>query len=1423
MTDRSGQFSLDTDSTGEFFTVATPLHAVRPGYVRRAADRALYEAVVAGRFAHVIAPNRSGKSSLVAATSARLQANGLRVAVLDLAQISERDGGNDSGRWYYSIAYRLLRQLRLKIDLQEWWQDKSILSNRQRLVELFSEVILQHIEERIVVFVDEIQCVQDKPFTRHVLASIRAAWNSRITEPEFQRLTFVLVGECDPQSLVENPDESPFEISQPIELEDFTRDDLEVFAAELNLPPCDAAIALDRVYYCTGGHPYLSQKLARAIARERISGNIKEHVDRIALQKLAGRAALHSEPHMSYIHRRITGDRKNAEALLNLYGRLRKGIEVEYDPESRHQRILMSVGLVVKDEHGRLKVRNRLYRAVFTARWANENLPLHWRGPALAALVLLAVTAVPFWYTQMLPRPYTEVLSSPVLPLEEVYDAYVNLRSFPGHADSAERLFRNQLELRAAHASDVDTMQEIDRYARRLPDATAFADEMLAGFWDHQVARALQVEQRDQALNAALEALVVPTPERRRRAARLIGDDYPNLLGTIPPQTADTVLFDPGNLLLTFAEGANVRQWSLSGGMLRPRAPWSLTALEVTPLVRRAQVEQGGRVQSIELELSITHPRPDDVRMKLIAPSGRTVELAFEDRVPLAGRASSFPADALSAMRGEPVAGTWTLSLRDEATGMSGQLDGWQLRLNGRAVGEALDRGLAIPDPEARVSDDVWFSPGGRYAIARATRSDSARLWDLASGQPARTIAVPAAERVLGLSGDAEYLMTVAQNTVNLWRTADGTRFGSLELGEAAAGFLLSADGGHVLTWRHEGSGTGFELWSVAERRIVARLAMPGGLAHVAIDASGNHLAVSDYDRTVRVWQLRERRMLAQIDAFAQPSDIRLSADGDTLGVVHGNAGISIWRTDRPQEPLVIDRGPGRWQLAFSPSGDKVIAGNERYGFQVYRSDDGALNGPALGAGHHQPSAQLLAFSQDEQIVVTAETLGRSRVWQVPVAAVAVPAPSGDGDSGHALWRQSGDLVSTLSPTGERLAIGDTAGHVHVLHVNASEEELAEAADELSFLGHRSPIADLVFSPDGGVVASVDTAGTVLLWDAASGLPRPSSSGVSASTVDRMAFSPSSRRLALLGGRRIRVMDVADGQVLADIELGEPHTSIAFAADDQLFIGSASGTLRMLEPDRTGSWNVRNVWAGSSGLRELEVSPARQLLVIVDAMNRGLLLDLRNGRIGTSVLQLPSPVSDIAFSPNESRALFRTGRWIHRASLSPRGLVWLDAMPAPKPLPGSRLVFEQGSPVAGEETQGGNGAGNRVMLLTRDAGFAEVAVFDFHYASGPTLFGTREDLLRDWRRRLALPERAPRTAEGRSSRRQERAAQAVQGAGRSSAVVAAQGPDEQLEARGGGIAGRHGLPDPQVHAREQAAGEAPELVGPLAATEPAAP
>ena len=59
-----------TETGDEFFSVGPPLHAVRASYIPRRADELTFEALLACRYVDVIAPDRSGKSSLVAATAA---------------------------------------------------------------------------------------------------------------------------------------------------------------------------------------------------------------------------------------------------------------------------------------------------------------------------------------------------------------------------------------------------------------------------------------------------------------------------------------------------------------------------------------------------------------------------------------------------------------------------------------------------------------------------------------------------------------------------------------------------------------------------------------------------------------------------------------------------------------------------------------------------------------------------------------------------------------------------------------------------------------------------------------------------------------------------------------------------------------------------------------------------------------------------------------------------------------------------------------------------------------------------------------------------------------------------------------------------------------------------------------------------------
>ncbi len=1309
----------------EFFSVGAPLHAVRAGYIKRRADDLLYEAAVAGRYAHIIAPDRTGKSSLVAATQARLETQGFMVAILDLEQIGE--SGKDAGRWYYNVAYRLLRQLRIRYDLQSWWQDKAILNNRQRLQEFYSEVILQNVQQRVVVFVDGIQSIEELEFADQLLASIRSAHNARTTDPEFSRLTFVLIGECDPLSLVNQPELSPFNVTQAIPVDDFTRDDLNMFATELNLEPEAAQAALDRIYYWTRGQPYLTQKLSRAISRDSAEGDIDEQVDRIVMQQLAGKAALHSEPHLSHIHREIVSRPRDKESVLNLYGRIRKGIEVVADLGSPAQRRLMAAGLIEVDEAGDLRIRNRIYARVFTARWANENLSTEWRAPLVVAALILAVVAIPLWYTQWLPRSYVGVLTGAETEFAVAESAWLNLRSFPGHSATADNLYRTFLRDRAELADDAGEITEIATRSAQLPGSGLMPAQFLAGFWDRRTRDAVRGERRDEALLASLEALVLSTPERRNRSAMLVDDDYPLLLGSLSRNPGDDFVFNPGNLLLTAAEGSVVSQWSLRPQGLTRTDDWRITALEVTPLVRRVIVDRDGTVSRVGLTLNVSHPRFADLRIRVISPSGRVAELEFDREFAASNEEMRVPASQLQPLVGETLRSTWSISVRDEATGVMGRLVGWSLTLNSQALVEDFQRGLSVPDPTERETDQFWVSPDGRYAVARATQSDSARLWDLAFGNPIAAIAVGENERLIGLDAGARRLVTATFDTVNLWDTSTGKRATTLPVGAGSESATITAGGRHLLVLERGAEESRIVLWSLDDAAVVGELVVAGAPALVAVDTNASRVAIADYDRAVRVWELATGELLAQLDLPRQPSEIRMNASGQVLGAVFGNDGLLLTVIDSPSVPLLEELGAGRWQLRFSASGAWAMAGRSESGFQLYDTRDGRQIGPLLGI-----DSDLLAFSNDENVVVTKSSDGGVRFWEMPTATLAVT----ERPQEHAIWAPSGETVVVALPGAARIAVGDRTGHVHMLDAFDIGAALARESAEVSFLGHNAPVRGLAASPDGQLVASFAADNSVRVWDASDGLPVPLRVDTSGAEIESVAFSRDSSLLAILAGGRAMLVDVGSGEIAVDIELGEVHAAAAFGDNETLYLGSESGTLNALSVGSTGEWSLRRLWTGEAAIRRLEASPSGRYLVLVDAENHATQFNVEEGRLGDMRLELPSAVEDIAFSPGGSRVLFRTARWVHRAGSSTAGLIWFEATLVPRPLRSARIVF--GSGVDRE-----NLVGAKFYLPVASDGALRLREFQFSSSEPPTMFGNKDELIADWRVRLSQSEPEP--------------------------------------------------------------------------------
>ncbi|MGI9260480.1 MAG: proprotein convertase P-domain-containing protein, partial [Woeseiaceae bacterium] len=866
-----------------------------------------------------------------------------------------------------------------------------------------------------------------------------------------------------------------------------------------------------------------------------------------------------------------------------------------------------------------------------------------------------------------------------------------------------------------------------------LPNVGRMAQSLEAQFWDREVRAAKRAERRDDALIAALRSLVLATPQRRQTVANLISDDYPLLLASLPALGGTRTVFDPVSMVLTSAAGSQISQWSYAPQALQKREDWSVTALEVVPLVRRVIVDREGVVNRVGLTLNLSHARMSDLRIKIIAPSGRAIEVETGLERASSGDDIRIAPRHLRDLVGESLAGTWSISVRDENPGIAGQFVGWNLQLNSQGTIEDFERGLNILEPVERETEDIWFDASGRYAVARAMQSDSARIWDLAFAEPVRAIAVNEAEMLIGLDAGARHLLTATQDSVNLWETSSGDKVSSIPIGAASTGAKLTAGGTQLFVERRSDFESQLQLWSLETGELSAEITVAGVPSLVAIDAAGTRIAVADYDRAVRIWDFSSGELRAQIDLPLQPSAIQLAAGGNTLGVVYGESGVSIWNIDKPQQSLLEEFGAGPWQLVFSPSGASVLAGRPDIGFQMYDSKGGQLIGPAIGVRGDSLSPDVLAYSGDEKVVISGDSQAMVRVWKASTPPVT--SDTSVAISEHQIWKPPADRVLAALPDASGFVVGTPEGHVHLIPMGAGPDAVKAINEDVSFVGHNAGVRKITLNVSGSLAASASSDNSIRIWNTATGQPLPHMTQISGSAISRMVFSPDSSLLGILNDDRVSLLKADSGEIVAQFDLGEAHAGIAFATDNQLFVGGSSGALRLISDAADGNWKVLELWQGLAAIRWLEASPRGEYLILVDANNFISQFILAEGRVAEGVLQLSSPVQDVSFRRGGSRVLFRTSRWVHQASVSAAGLVWQDSVFAPKALRDARAV--SGNP----DTM----AANRVYVPSIRDGLVELVELSLRGSANPGLFGNKDELLSEWSRRLEGIVAAPET------------------------------------------------------------------------------
>jgi len=237
-------------------------------YVTRQSDSMALEAIAGqGETITIKGPRQMGKSSLLLRTMAAADDAGKRLVFLDFQQINQETLAS-ADLFFRQFCSWLTVELEMEDRVDEYWQLP--LGNNQRCTRYVGRYLLKELDAPLVLGIDEVDSVFDTDFRSDFFGMLRSWHNSRATgalsreRAVWRGLDLVLVTSTEPYQLIENLNQSPFNVGLKIELDDFNSEQV----ADLNyrhgspLKPGE----LDQLMNLLNGHPYLVRRALYLIA-----------------------------------------------------------------------------------------------------------------------------------------------------------------------------------------------------------------------------------------------------------------------------------------------------------------------------------------------------------------------------------------------------------------------------------------------------------------------------------------------------------------------------------------------------------------------------------------------------------------------------------------------------------------------------------------------------------------------------------------------------------------------------------------------------------------------------------------------------------------------------------------------------------------------------------------------------------------------------------------------------------------------------------------------------------------------------------------------------------------------------------------------------------------------------------------------------
>ena len=587
---------------------------------------------------------------------------------------------------------------------------------------------------------------------------------------------------------------------------------------------------------------------------------------------------------------------------------------------------------------------------------------------------------------------------------------------------------------------------------------------------------------------------------------------------------------------------------------------------------------------------------------------------------------------------------------------------------------------FAAPAPKAAGFDGFDLSPDGKVLVRQDRDGRLAGLWEVATGRELPRPADPGPDagggvalapdgRTLAYGAKTDHLPVIVfwdyragqrlgetpphpgqayYGPDTMSYTPDGRRlvggsFNSVAVWDAATRKPVHDWGGHTdspwaVAWSPDGStlatGAGYSdgvgrVWDARTgRKRFDLLGHRAGVQSLAWSPDARLLATNSQDGTARLWDAGTG---APVHTFEFPTGgrgVAFTADGRHL-LAAGSKAVHVFDVAGRREVRSVPLA-SPWGITFLPDPARVLV----------RVRDGSGRVVDWPAGRDEPAppglpGDLKATGRDRRFGLALDAAGCKRF----------PLAGGPGVVVAELFKGEGEkkapeaMDADQTPDGRMVAVGYRSGVVVVY-------EAATAQERFRLVGHAGDVLRVVYSPDGGRLASSGGEHSIVVWDATGGHLPPdpaldpkdvADAWAKLAGADAKAGFAAVRWLAArpaeavtyLGGR-VRPVPAADPKTVAAIidRLGAPDFADREAAGKELAGLGEQAAGPLAEAARKAEANEVRVRAGRL-LAALEGKPAGERLRAVRAVEvlervgsaeaRAVLKTLAGGADGAAV------------------------------------------------------------------------------------------------------------------------------------------------------------------------------------------------------------